>query len=232
MPASRRSAAHRAALGVAVAAAILLGTACSSSGDGGASSEAGATESSTDGAAAAGETADPAGLALEGEVDRVIAMIPPGAGDRPPDSSTFGGGTILGARHVLRAPTGDGGMIDLWIMRVRSPQLGPGVQECRVMESSDGSGSGSSCTALAQAGPPVGQLPLVQGGIGDGTSFTMELSGPADMTHFILTAGEQRIGVIPIQGQALVYFADCPAGMTVAAWRGDEPIREEPSSFC
>ncbi len=61
----------------------------------------------------------------------------------------------------------------------------------------------------------------------------MELAGPADTTHFIVTVGEQRLGVIPIEGQALVYVdGACGAGMKVSAWKGDEQLREEPANFC
>ncbi len=206
---------------LAVATAALL-TACSSSpGEGAAPADT-----------TSGPAVEVAALHLEGKVDQVVAMVRPSAPMKPPDATMVGGGTLLGVRHLLRAPKGDGGMIDLWVMRIRNPQMGQGVQECRVTESDDG-GSSGSCSAPGPVAPPGGDQPLVLGMMSDGFSATIELVGPADMTHFIVTAGDKRIAVIPIEGEALLYLdGACPAGTTVAAWRGEELIREEPGQFC
>lgn len=162
---------------------VALLTACSSSaGEGG-----GAGTGSTDATAgtAADDTSsdsgadDGAALHLEGKVDRIVTMLRPGAATRPPDGM-FPDATLLAARHVLRAPTPDG-FVELWILRVRSPDMGPGIVECRVTESAGS--SGASCS--------------------------------------------------PIEGQALIYLDEaCPNDTTVAAWRGEEQIREEPAVFC
>lgn len=220
---------------MAAATAVgLLAAGCSWPGSGGARSDAEPAATSTEIAAAVDGAADGGAPDLEGIVDRVVVMIPPGGTAKPPDSGMFDGGVVLAGRHVLRAPGDSGKMVDLWVLRVRSPQMGPGIQECRVLWYTDGSGGGSSCSALADGPPPAGpQQGLVLGASSDESSFTLDLVGPADMTHFIVTAGDQRIGVIPIEGQALLTLdGACPADTRVAAWRNDEQLREEPTSFC
>ena len=234
MAGSRRRGAHWWASAVALVGA-LFATGCSSSSADGPAAGAGGTDVTAEATvAAADDAADVEALDLEGKVDRVIVMIPPNGEAKPPDSGLFGGGAVLGGRHVLRAPMGDGSTVDLWVMRVRSPQMGPGIVECRVTVSSDGSGSGSTCGPLDAAGAPLGQpQSLVLGSMRDESSFTLDLVGPADMTHFIVTVGDQRFGVIPIEGQALLHVeGDCPPGIRVAAWRGAEQLREEPANWC
>lgn len=215
---------------VAAMAGAVLGAGCSSSDAEGAGLGGRATEGTGD--PAADSLVDVVAPDLEGQVDEVITMIPPGVGGKSPDMDMFGGGTLVSARHLLQAPQGDGGMVDLWIMRVRNPQMGPGLQECRVTVADDGSG-GAGCSSLADAARPGGEQSLVQGMMGDEDSFTVELGGPPDMTHFIATVGDRRIGVVPIEGQALLYLeGDCPAGLTVTGWRGDEQIGEAQNQFC
>lgn len=215
-----------------VAMATLL-MACSSSAGEGAGSGTGSTEA-TAGAAPDDTSSDRAvdgvaALHLEGKVDRIVAMLPPGPATRPP-VGMFPDATLLAARHVLRAPTPDG-FVELWILRVRSPDMGPGIVECRVTESAGS--SGASCSPIADAQAQPDDLPLVGGGSGDGSSIVVELNGPPDMTHFVVTTPTGTIGVVPIEGQALLYIDEaCPDDTTVAAWRGEEQIREEPAVFC
>lgn len=166
---------------------------------------------------------------LRGKVDRVVTMLPPGPATRPPDGA-LPDATVLAARHVLRAPTPDG-FVELWVLRVRSQQMGPGIMECRVTVS-DGS-SGAGCSPIADGQAQADEVPLVGGASGDGSSIVIELNGPADMTHFVVTTPTGTIGVVPIEGQALLYFDDgCPRDTTVAAWRGNELMRDEPAVFC
>ena len=233
MAGSRSTPAHRVALTMALAW-VLWGAGCSSSPDEGSAGGLDGTDVTAEITEPAVDAVDVEALDLEGKVDRVIVMIPPNGEAKPPDSGLFGGGAVLGGRHVLRAPMGDGSTVDLWVMRVRSPQMGPGIVECRVTVSSDGSGSGSTCGPLDAAGAPLGQpQSLVLGSMRDESSFTLDLVGPADMTHFIVTVGDQRFGVIPIEGQALLHVeGDCPPGIRVAAWRGAEQLREEPANWC
>ena len=207
---------------------VLLGACSSSSGDDGGPESSGAVIDTAPG----GAGIDVAALHLEGRVDQVVVMVRPNGAQKPPDATMAMGGTLVGARHVLRAPRGDGGMLDLWIVRIRNPQMGPGIQECRVMDTNDGSTS-ATCSAPGQAAPPGGNPPLVQGLSSDGSSSTLDLGGPADMTHFIVAAGDRRIAVIPVDGQAVLFLdGACPAETKVAAWRGDEQIREEQAQLC
>lgn len=225
--------ASRAAVAVTLAAiGLLVGAGCSSSGDddGGAGSEPAVTEPSTGLAAdgVAGVVPD-----LEGKVDRVIAMIPPDAGARPPMYMLADGDALVGSRHALQAPLGDGRFADLWLWRVRSTQANGDLLDCRVVERDDESGTSSSCAAVADAALAPNPPHLMQGATSDESWAMIDLVGPVDMTHFIVTVGDERIGVIPIEGQALVYIeGDCRRAITVAAWRGDELIREEPANFC
>lgn len=186
-----------------VATATLL-AACSSAGDD-AESGTGSTEA-TVGAAPDDPTADsgvdPVALGLEGKVDRIVTMLPPGPATRPPDGM-FPDATLLAARHVLRAPSPDG-FIELWILRLRSPDMAPGIMECRVTESEGSSSAG--CSPITDAQARADELPLVGGGSGDGSSIVVELNGPSDMTHFVVTTPTGTIGVVPIEGQALLYL--------------------------
>ncbi len=214
---------------VAVTMAALL-SACSSSSGAGGGAGTGATDA-TD-VAAPGDTTsasavDGAALDLEGKVDRIVAMLPPGPATRPPDGM-FPDATLLAARHVLRAPSPDG-FVELWILRIRSPDMGPGIMECRVTASEGSSSAG--CSSVA--GAPAPERPLVGGAGGDGSSILVELNGPLDMTHFVVTAPTGTIGVVPIEGQALLHLDEaCPRDTTVAAWRGEELLRDEPAVFC
>lgn len=100
----------------------------------------------------------------------------------------FSDATLLAARHVLRAPSPDG-FVELWILRLRNPDMGAGIMECRVTEAAGSSGASCSSIAGAQA--------------------------RAD------------------EGQALLYLDEaCLHDTTVAAWRGEELLREEPAGFC
>lgn len=217
----------RLVLAGVVMASSLLGADCSSS-----SPESGAgvvptvTQQLPDDTP--GGPADVAALDLGGDVDRIVAMIPPPESTTLPDSSVYGGGTVLAAHHVLRAPTGDGGVIDLWIMRLRNSEFAPGVQTCRVLDGDDIESVG--CSPFAEDWSTKGQLPFERGWVVDFWSTVYELSGPVDMTHFIMTAGEERIAVVTIEGEALFRVGGaCLAGAMLAAWRGDELIREERS---
>ena len=50
------------------------------------------------------------------------------------------------------------------------------------------------------------------------------------MTHFIVTAGEERVAVVTIEGEGLFRVEGaCLADAPLAAWRGGELIREERS---
>lgn len=222
--------AYRAAMVLGLAGA-LLSAGCSGSRGDDDGSGAQATEPATD--AVPVDTVDAAAFGLDGEVDRVIAMVPPDAGAKRPLDVLGPGTVVLGGSHVLRAPMGDGKLMDFWILRVRSAQMGPGIMECKVMEPSDGSGSSAGCSSVGDAAQIPGRQNLVQGGMSDERWVLMEVAGPAETTHFIVTAGDQRIGVIPIEGRALVYLeGPCQRSMTISAWSGDEQLREEPANFC
>lgn len=215
-------------MALAVAGVLLCGG-CSSSG-GSAGSQADVTDPSTGIAAEAASGAVPD---LEGKVDRVIAMIPPDAAANPPLYMLADGDALLGSRHALRAPMGDGRFVDLWLLRVRSTQGNGALQDCRVIERHDESGTSASCAAVVDEAMAAVPQHLDRGGLSDASWVMMDLVGPDDMTHFIVTADDQRIGVIPIEGQALVYLdGGCGQAITVAAWRGDEQIREEPVNYC
>lgn len=214
-----------------VATAALI-TACSLSSDGGAGSGTGSPEATGESGpedTTADGVVDVAALHLEGTVDRIVTMLPPGPSARPPDAM-FPDATLLGARQVLRAPSPDG-FVELWILRLRSPDMAPGIMECRVTESEGSSSAG--CSSIADSQARADELPLVSGSMSDGSSIVVELNGPADMTHFVVTTPTGTIGVVPIEGQALLYIDEaCPDDTTVAAWRGEEQIREEPAVFC
>ncbi len=106
---------------------------------------------------------DVVALHLEGKVDRIVTMLPPGAATRPPDGM-FPNATLLAAT---------------------------------------------------------------------GSSIVVELNGPPDMTHFVVTTPTGTIGVVPIEGQALLHLDGAsPGDTTVAAWRGEELLEEEPAVFC
>lgn len=225
---------HRTTMGrarparwLSAALAVVL-AACSPSGGGGADPTV--TQVGSD----APSATVPADLA--GQVDEIVAMLPPAPGDRRPDDFALGGGTVLASRPVLRAPGAPGEpLIDLWILQVRmDAQAGGGLQECRAIVEVEG-GMSASCSRLgpmpggAAGGPP----PLIQLSTSGPRSLTVALSGPDDTTHFIVTAGGHRIAVIPIEGEAVLRLVDgCPPDATVAAWRGDELLREEPGLMC
>lgn len=211
-----------------VAMATLL-AACSPSTDEGDESATGSTEVANGAApddSASDRVDDVTALNLEGKVDRIVTMLPPEAATRPP-AGALPDATLLAARQVLRAPS-PRGFVELWILRVRSQEMGPGIMECRVTESEGSSSAGCSSVA-AQAHEP----PLVGGASGDGSSIVVELNGPSDMTHFVVTTPTGTIGVVPIEAQALLYLDEaCPRDTTVAVWRGEELVREAPAVFC
>lgn len=165
---------------------------------------------------------------LKTTVDEIVTMLPPAADGRRPDGFALGGGTVLASRPVLRAPDGTGGFVELWILQARmDEQAGGGLQECRALLHPEG--LSVTCRGPDAAnGPPS----LVQLSTGDGDSLTVELSGPDDMTHFVVTAGDRRIALIPIAGEAVLHLDGCPRPASVAAWRGDELMREEPGLMC
>lgn len=193
-----------------------------------------ACSSSTDGAPVPTEIPDaPAAVVpadLGATVDEIVTMLPPAADARRPDGFALGGGTVMASRPVLRAPDGTGGFAELWILQARmDEQAGGGLQECRAIFQPEGPLSATCRGPDAADGPPS----LVQLSTSGGGSLIVELSGPADMTHFVVTAGDRRIAVIPVAGEAVLQLAGgCPRPASVAAWRGEELIREEPGLMC
>ncbi len=182
---------------------------------------------------ASGE-AEPATIALEigalqldRPVDAVIRMQP-GAPGEPPDILSAGR-TVLSARHLLQAP-GPRGTIDVWIMRIQEP--GTGIQLCRFATERSGAGGGS-CRPVDEPEAGPGDASLVVGGSSDDQgNAVFDLSGPDDLTHYIVTVGDRRLAVVPIEGEAVVALEDlCGQEPTVAAWRGDVLVDEEPLSL-
>lgn len=165
---------------------------------------------------------------LGARVDEIVTMLPPSVDARRPDGFILGDGTVLASRPILRAPDGTGGFAELWILQVRmGRQAGGELQECRAIFQLEGPLS-ATCRG-SDSGPPS----LVQMSTSGDASLTVELSGPADMTHFVVTAGDRRIALIPIAGEAVLKLdGGCPRPASVAAWRGDELIREEPGLMC
>ena len=77
------------------------------------------------------------------------------------------------------------------------------------------------CSDLASALDEVDER-IQQGASSDGTWLILELRAPSDTTHFIVTVGQTRIGVVPVDGYALVTVsaaASCAGGGTVEAFR-------------
>lgn len=150
----------------------------------------------------------------------------PGAPGRPPDFLSAGQ-RLLSARHLLQAP-GPRGPIDVWIMRVQDP--GSAVQLCRFALEPSGSGGGG-CRPADQ--PVDEDAPLVVGGSNDDQGNAIfDLSGPDDLTHYIVTVGDRRLAIIPIEGEAVVALEDlCGEEPVVSAWRGEVQVSEEPLSL-
>ncbi len=163
-------------------------------------------------------------LQLDRPVDAVIRMQPGGPG-KPPDF-LGAGRTVLSARHLLQAP-GPRGTIDVWIMRIQEP--GTGIQLCRFATERSGSGGGS-CRPADEAADE--DAPLVVGGSTDDQGNAIfDLSGPDDLSHYVVTVGERRLAVLPIEGEAVVALENlCGDEGTVTAWRGDVQVDEEPLS--
>lgn len=213
----------------------LTASACSGSGSEDAAPPAGTDEAADPTAAADPDTAavvaELEALRASGEIDEIVVMRP-GVGGKPPDAPFVGPDTVvLGARHILRAP-GPDGLTDLWVLRVRSPELGGGVNECRVTVTANGSGAG--CSPIGP-GAVVGARPaLVSGATGDGFTSTLQLVGPAGTTHLIVDTDGRRLGVVTIEGQALVTLDGCPDNVVIEAWQGDTMLVEEPAGgqFC
>lgn len=131
----------------------------------------------------------------------VVAMLAPGDKAEPPDAELLRGlGTLAGARHVLRAPDAKGGLIDLWVVQVRMPGVGPGAQECRILQNPNRDFANSACGVWIG---PGNSKRLTQGVIFDDSSLELVLSAPAGTTHFIVTQGDRRTAVIPMGGEAL-----------------------------
>lgn len=193
-----------------------------------------ACSSSTGGASDATGSAEPPGTPaavpsdLGATVDEIVTMLLPAADARRPDGFILGDGTVLASRPILRAPDGTGGFVELWILQVKmGQQAGGELQECRAIFQPEGPLS-ATCR-----GPDPGPPSLVQMSTSGDESTTVEMSGPADMTHFVVTAGDRRIALIPIAGEAVLRLdGGCPRPASVAAWRGDELIREEPGLMC
>lgn len=202
-----------------ISGALLVGAcACTSGPDGG-------SEEPRPGAAAV----DVGDLVLDGPVDAVIRMQPAGPG-KPPDFLTAGN-TLLSARRQLIAPGGSDGPSELWIVRMKQPN--GAVQLCRFVTNT--SGGGGTCVDAGQAPAGLGGEAVVQiGASSDGSEVLYDLSGPDDLTHYVLALGGRRVAVIPIEGEAVVAFADGCGDIaeigTVTAWRGDVQVDQQPLS--
>ncbi|MEZ5407060.1 MAG: hypothetical protein R2761_03480 [Acidimicrobiales bacterium] len=105
------------------------------------------------------------------------------------------------------------------------------VLVCRFVTDASGSGGGSCGEPGQDAAGGIDLGPVQIGTFSDGVEVIYDFSGPDDLTHYIITLDDQRLAVIPIEGEAIVRFDDgCGGTGTVTAWRGEVQVDEQPLS--
>ena len=165
-------------------------------------------------------------VALAADVDEVVEMLPGGFAKPGP---FLGPETqILQSRHVLRAITHEG-PVDLFDMVIIEDDGRNGPQGCMALSTSDV--LSMSCGPLQERRrADDGQQPLLRGSTGSDTMTIFEFVGPEGTTHFVVVVGQRRIGVIAIEGRALLStraeFCQAPPDL-VEAWDGDRLLRAE-----
>ena len=165
-------------------------------------------------------------VALVADVDEVVEMLPGGFAE---PLSVWGPETrILQSRHVLRAITHEG-PVDLFDMVIIEDDGLSGPQRCMALSTSDV--LSVSCAPLQERRrADDGQQPLLRGATGSDTMTILELVGPEGTTHFVVVVGQRRIGLIAIEGRALLStraeFCQAPPDR-VEAWDGNRLLRTE-----
>ncbi len=166
-------------------------------------------------------------LAGQAGVDEVVRMNPPTRFSVPAGLGPTG--TILSSRAILSIATPDG-PADMFEVVVDDSDMGEGPQHCMVLAQRN-SGA-ASCNPVGQGEV---QVTGMAGASGDDHGTIYEFTGPTDMTHFVIAAGESRLMLLTRDGHALFYVAQafCEGKPEIeSAWRGDTELAVDNPSTC
>jgi hypothetical protein len=145
----------------------------------------------------------------------------------PGDSATVradqtGGLIVRHQRHVLSFDNGD--VIVLWVENGGDREPGQ-IRKCVAV-------TGALATKFGWACHDPGLTAVVFSEVRDNARTAFLLAGPPETTHFVVGTEGRQIGVIPIDGYAVLTEAGSVCATLVEAWEGDELLRSEPSSAC